>query len=251
MKKQLILITVLLVSLFTFAQEGEIIYIEYEPKWDTLKPQEPIYYDIDLDGENDIKVRQISDLFNRVYGEIRPTSDSRLLASKLSDSVSLTDTTLFWYFVGIPDDKWVNPNVYNLGYKIESEGDIYYGWLRILIETAPNWDEVYVKIEKTCFCTIPNYPLRWGQTSLNTGFEENEATAFATLHPNPANSIVTITGKNLKSAEVFNVLGQSVATVKGQGETLQIDIANLPTGVYFVNVTDEEGRKCVRKVVKE
>ena len=35
------------------------------------------------------------------------------------------------------------------------------------------------------------------------------------------------------------------------GETLQIDIANLPAGVYFVNIMDEEGRKCVRKVVKE
>ena len=83
--------------------------------------------------------------------------------------------------------------------------------------------------------------------------EEHTTTgdAVVTLHPNPANSIVSVTGKNLKSAEVLNVLGQSVATVKGQGETLQIDIANLPTGVYFVNITDEEGRKCVRKVMKE
>ena len=32
---------------------------------------------------------------------------------------------------------------------------------------------------------------------------------------------------------------------------MQIDIANLPTGIYFVNITDSEGRKCVRKVVKE
>ena len=74
--------------------------------------------------------------------------------------------------------------------------------------------------------------------------EEHTTTgdAVVTIYPNPANSMVTITGKNLKSAEVLNVLGQRVATVKGQGETLQIDIANLPTGVYFVNVTDAEGR---------
>ena len=42
-----------------------------------------------------------------------------------------------------------------------------------------------------------------------------------------------------------------MTTVQGKGETLQIDIANLPAGVYFINITDEEGRKCVRKVVKE
>ena len=75
--------------------------------------------------------------------------------------------------------------------------------------------------------------------------------AFATIHPNPTTGLVTITGKALKQAEVLNTLGQCVATTQGQGETLQINIANLPTGVYFVRVTDEEGRKCVRKVVKE
>ena len=63
--------------------------------------------------------------------------------------------------------------------------------------------------------------------------------------------MVTITGKNLKSAEVLNTLGQRVAKVQDKGETLQVDIAKLPAGVYFVNVMDEEGRKCVRKVVKE
>ena len=71
------------------------------------------------------------------------------------------------------------------------------------------------------------------------------------IHPNPTNGIVTITGANLKQAIVFNSLGQRVATIQGEGETLQIDIANLPVGIYFVNITDSEGRMCVRKVVKE
>ena len=74
---------------------------------------------------------------------------------------------------------------------------------------------------------------------------------FATLHPNPTTGQVTIMGHDLKAAVVLNALGQQVATATGEGETLQIDIANLPIGVYFVNVTDSEGRKCVRKVVKE
>ena len=72
-----------------------------------------------------------------------------------------------------------------------------------------------------------------------------------TLYPNPAAGFVTITGKDLKQAQVINALGQCVATVKGEGEQLTLDISNLPAGVYFVNITDGEGRKCVRKVVKE
>ena len=67
--------------------------------------------------------------------------------------------------------------------------------------------------------------------------------------PNPTTGLVTITGQDLKSAEVFNTLGQKVATATG--ETMQIDLSELPIGVYFVNVTNKEGRKCVRKVVKE
>jgi hypothetical protein len=80
---------------------------------------------------------------------------------------------------------------------------------------------------------------------------EKIAEQGVSIYPNPTSDLVIVKGKNLKSAEVLNMLGQRVAKVQGQGETLQIDIAKLPAGVYFVNVTDEEGRKCVRKVVKE
>lgn len=71
------------------------------------------------------------------------------------------------------------------------------------------------------------------------------------LFPNPTTGHVTVTGKDLKAAEVLNILGQRVAKARGRGETLQIDMGELPAGVYFVTVTDEEGRRCVRKVVKE
>lgn len=93
--------------------------------------------------------------------------------------------------------------------------------------------------------------MRLGQTSLTECIEENATTAFATLHPNPTTNLVTITGKDLKRAEVFNTLGQRVATAKGEGKRMTVDIGNLPAGVYFVNITDSEGRKCVKKVVKE
>ena len=83
----------------------------------------------------------------------------------------------------------------------------------------------------------------------HVGVQENESSP--TLHPSPTNGLVTITGENLKAAEVFNTLGQSVATATGKGETLQVDLSGLPAGIYFVNVTDGEGRKYTSKVVKE
>ena len=89
--------------------------------------------------------------------------------------------------------------------------------------------------------TIPDYAIE----------EQTETIDFVTLHPNPTNGQVTITGKDLRTAKVINALGQCVATVKGDGEQLTLDISDLPAGIYFVNITDGEGRKCVRKVVKE
>jgi hypothetical protein len=105
--------------------------------------------------------------------------------------------------------------------------------------------------DKCAYCTIPDYPIVWGQTEI-LGVEENgESNAFATIHPNPTTGMVTIMGENVKRAEVTNMLGQHVATASGQGEQLTVDISRLPAGVYFVSVTDESGKKCVHKVVKE
>jgi len=151
---------------------------------------------------------------------------------------------------------WIgNPNDhYYISVRIQTDDGYCYGWidanLKIYHEQYAD-HQVDVTVFRTAYCTIPNYPLRIGQTSLDWGTEETDATAFANLHPNPTSGQVTITGKDLTQAEVLNTLGQCVATTQGQGETLQINIANLPTGIYFVRVTDEEGRKCVRKVVKE
>ncbi len=99
---------------------------------------------------------------------------------------------------------------------------------------------------------INQFEFTLAQTEVPT-YEDVEDNKFEAchVHPNPTSGLVTITGKDLRQAEVLNTLGQRVATATGEGETLQVDIAKLPAGVYFVNVTDKDGRKCVRKVVKE
>jgi len=134
------------------------------------------------------------------------------------------------------------------------DGNRCYGWISYRVDAGDDpfdLSDCWITFYEYAYCTIPGYPLRIGQTSLNDGIDETEATASATLHPNPTTGLVTITGENLKAAEVLNTLEQRVATASGEGETLQVDISGLPAGVYFVNVTDGEGRKCTRKVVKE
>lgn len=138
----------------------------------------------------------------------------------------------------------------------DQETHYCYGWMECSMNwhwttAPPQWTEGLLCINRMAFCTIPDYPMRLGQTDFIWDVKENISYAFATIHPNPTTGLVTITGKELKQAKVINALGQCVATVKGEGERLTVDISSLPAGVYFVNVTDKDGRKCVRKVVKE
>ena len=105
-------------------------------------------------------------------------------------------------------------------------------------------------------CYYENEDLVWQNPDFNSCYlntlivNENEIHSIS-IHPNPTTSLVTVTGENLRQAEVVDLLGQQVISTQGKGDEIQINMSALPAGIYFVNVTDEDGRKCMRKVVKE
>ena len=266
MKKQLIPILLLLSFQIAQAQtENYLIYKEYEPNyWIELMVDQQYDIDINDDGIADIR-----------YETFQGGSGSWTIASYafainnweacnfcvvpcgynnvfFDLSIPLNTPSLVWDSRCLAESYGYNqlPLHFKVALRLSDGANYYYGWVEF-DENREGYYKALLHVSRTCFCAIPNYPLRWGQTNLNEGTEENEATAFAIVYPNPTTGLVTITGKALKQAEVLNTLGQQVATTQGKGETLHIDIANLPTGIYFVRVTDEEGRKCVRKVIKE
>ena len=180
----------------------------------------------------------------------------------IPDGISKWDSRMYQaVFGGTAVEPDITESHLMIAVRLEINGDgeekhYCYGWIECTMNwhwttLPPQWTEGLLCINRMAFCTIPDYPLRLGQTSLTDGIEESEAVVFATIHPNPTTGQVTITGQDLKTAEVFNTLGQKVATARGEGETMQIDLSELPIGVYFVNITDKEGRKCMQKVVKE
>lgn len=67
------------------------------------------------------------------------------------------------------------------------------------------------------------------------------------IHPNPAQSIVNIdTDTPIKSVEILNYTGQLIIQT---AETNQIDVSNLASGVYFINVNSDKG-KSTQKFLK-
>ena len=83
-----------------------------------------------------------------------------------------------------------------------------------------------------------------------TGVDDNAAEGIQ-LYPNPANNVLTVSGENLKLVEVSNMMGQSLEAFSVEGPETRIDIGKLPVGIYLVGITDEYGKRCVRKLVKE
>ncbi|MFT3750025.1 MAG: T9SS type A sorting domain-containing protein [Agriterribacter sp.] len=62
------------------------------------------------------------------------------------------------------------------------------------------------------------------------------------IYPNPAKDIIKITGlKGNETLYIINITGQRVRNLKAGGNTLQTNIQQLPSGMYFIRITDASG----------
>ena len=156
-----------------------------------------------------------------------------------------------------PEDHYFEPHYMGVRKRV-GEGEYCYGWIEasVYIHTwavyAGNHQSIDLTVYRAAYCTVPNYPLRVGQTDFNwTDTGDPEANTFATIHPNPTNDSFTIRGKDIGQVEVYNTIGQLITTVQTDSDIFTLDISGQPAGIYFVNITDKEGKRCVKKVVKQ
>lgn len=71
------------------------------------------------------------------------------------------------------------------------------------------------------------------------------------VYPNPFSSVITITKiENESTIEVFNVLGGKVISVQSQNTSVELNLSELESGIYFINVSSEKG-VVSKKIVKE
>lgn len=107
----------------------------------------------------------------------------------------------------------------------------------------------------TCFIPATSYALDWfdslavkcqNYASINNSEELN-----ITLYPNPVSNILTIEGVNIENKSIFiqNSLGQNLPS--NFLTSNQINVANLPNGIYFVIIEEENTQLRRLKFIKE
>ncbi len=71
------------------------------------------------------------------------------------------------------------------------------------------------------------------------------------VSPNPTRGMLNISAPEGAYCQVFDLLGQNVASEKVSASGFQVDMTGFDNGVYFVRISHQDGRVSVTKVVKQ
>lgn len=95
------------------------------------------------------------------------------------------------------------------------------------------------------------YVAKWNQTI--TGLTENIYTNTMNIFPNPFSNSIFVETDFIGTSQIliYNVLGETVFIGSSNEQKTEIDPGNIPTGIYFVKITNSEGMMAIHKIIKE
>ena len=68
------------------------------------------------------------------------------------------------------------------------------------------------------------------------------------IYPNPATTSLTITSSDkIASVTIINLIGQTVYDKAYHDKKVQVDVADLPAGMYLIRINGTEVRKFVKQ----
>lgn len=262
------------------AQDGRIIYVDniypstiYAQGYITGEPYQ-VFFDFDNDWTNDLIIRFIAykiyhiEYFPRIDSDWQYAGD---LAYSYGDTLSGDPTGPIAPYVFSP---WnpspsyemvmegrvgiMNEDGVRYVYVRKPWGDGYcYGWIRLTLEMGEevngNYPNAECHIQDYAFCTIPDYPLRVGQTSLGDDIVEHDATSIM-VYPNPVRDYIKIEYLNDfsgQSIDIYSIDGRLVETFPEASQQTQIDISSLNSGVYLIKLKTKDGKEFSERIVKE
>jgi len=85
------------------------------------------------------------------------------------------------------------------------------------------------------------------------GISEIESKSDFQIFPNPATDVVYVfSNQIIKEVVIFNAIGESVKTLNVNDLSLNVNIADLTTGAYYIKATDQNNNTiCTKKFIKQ
>jgi hypothetical protein len=84
-----------------------------------------------------------------------------------------------------------------------------------------------------------------------TGVHELNSSSFA-VYPNPSNGLVTVSSTDMiTKVVVINVLGEVMKSMTTDSKQVVVDITDLKSSVYFLQITNSKNQTSIQKIVKE
>jgi hypothetical protein len=270
MKTIILSIFLFFVIISTFAQKtNEIIYHDFVPdtsfkyicsdiETQVCYPncEEPIRFDVDSDGIIDLLYEADGFIFNgNTY--LRSLNDVFTVVA-LGQNDTIICSELNW---GLYAFAGHITNDYRFGIKKVIGDNTFYGYVNTRVEFistvyGPYNNVVYDMIcfvDYYAYCTIPNYPLLWGQTEISNSVPKTEAGSDGVkINFNNASNTVQIESlTKIKNVEIVSSNGQIANKTKnvGKNET-EINVSGLQSGIYIVKVVLDDGRVVSGKVVR-
>ena len=271
MKKLVLPIVILLVCQMAHAQQGEILYTDFDPDstqtfHNYIPPDPSLYLDVDHDGVNEWHFESQPDYHQTIqlfftYADSIPDGIYFIaMFPHLGDTLTQLPSDIIWtrpiqaqydlpyLYSGIPGLGYYPPHFIGLKYKVD-EGYCY-GWIELCVNVSDDGKTIDLTVYRMAFCTEPNYPLRCGQTSYNWNVGVDETHQCFLVHPNPTKGQFSVSGVGMTKVEVYNLQGERLVERQCADETT-IDLGKLPSGMYLVTVTDDQGKQHTQKIIKQ
>lgn len=140
---------------------------------------------------------------------------------------------------------------YKMGFRKAVNGGWCYGWLRCTVILFPSYGGCTFKLIDMAYCTIPDYPLVFGQTEFMDIDENEYDTSDARLFPNPAEDRLSLQLSEDVSCMNVEIYGIDGRLLKSQNDNFEnIDVSGLCSGIYIAKIYLEDGTIVSKKIVK-
>ncbi len=119
----------------------------------------------------------------------------------------------------------------------------------IVTGVATGWDTIRYAVTNTCTATNVVSPVYVKSCSTTLVPSVNGISMLRLkIYPNPASSELTIIATNkINKVSINNLLGQTMYTHEYNTDKVQVDVADLPPGIYLIRINGTEIRKFVKQ----